>query len=126
MDNTTNKKYQDKGWESMKAILDREMPEKKRRILPIFWLFPSVAASLFMVFWIFNPNSQENNTLLPQTVDNIKDVKTMNDANSNSPSIASSYTKPELHESSNKSSQNIIDSKTPSKLDLVSTTSTFK
>jgi cytoskeletal protein RodZ len=124
MDNTTNKKYQDKGWESMKVILDREMPEKKRRILPIFWLFPSVAASIFMVFWIFNPTSQENKTLLTYTADSVmdvEDVEIMNEAESSNPAIASSYTKPELHESSSKSSKKIIDKKPPTKLDVVLT-----
>ncbi len=51
MDN--NRFLQDKGWANMKVVLDKEMPEKKRRSIFILWLFPSVAATLVALFWVF-------------------------------------------------------------------------
>jgi hypothetical protein len=50
MDKKNNYSFQDKGWDSMKLILDIEMPEKKRRVIPFYWLLSSAAASIVLIF----------------------------------------------------------------------------
>ncbi|MBX2816806.1 MAG: hypothetical protein KTR24_12440, partial [Saprospiraceae bacterium] len=52
------KNYQeleDKGWQSMQEILDREMPRKKRRLI-YWWIFGSVALGCLVAFMLMgNP-----------------------------------------------------------------------
>ncbi len=50
MDKKNNYSFQDKGWDNMKLILDKEMPEKKRRVIPFYWLLSSAAASIVLIF----------------------------------------------------------------------------
>lgn len=50
MDSRNNREFENKGWDRMKTLLDKEMPEKKRRIIPVYWLFGAVAASLALIF----------------------------------------------------------------------------
>jgi len=59
MDNKYTPEFIDQSWESMSQLLDKEMPKKKRRILPIFFILGTI---LLLVTAFFAYSSLTKNT----------------------------------------------------------------
>lgn len=49
-DKRTDEQFMDQAWEQMQIVLDREMPEeRKRRLMPIFWMLGAAASLLLLL-----------------------------------------------------------------------------
>lgn len=49
-DKRTDEQFMDQAWEQMQIVLDREMPEeRKRRLVPIFWMLGAAASLLLLL-----------------------------------------------------------------------------
>ncbi|GEM_PF-2351869 len=49
-DKRIDDEFVNQGWEQMRAVLDREMPEeKRRRLVPVFWMWAAAASVLLLL-----------------------------------------------------------------------------
>lgn len=52
----SNKNTEDKGWQAMNILLDKELPENKRRRRGLIWLWPVAASFIGAVFYFSSSN----------------------------------------------------------------------
>ncbi len=61
MDNKYTKQFEDQAWQGMKALLDKEMPEKKKRRIPFLLLIPALFLFVSVLSWFgLSPRSSQS------------------------------------------------------------------